>query len=428
MLKHLMSGSSLMAIAAMAPADKPGGSGDISKADKAFLKVIRESYEEEAGHDLKLTDTGILGIVDNVGRDKFMEMDLAEQIALLSKGEGLFKNIAVANPAISGIVSKFDKGFEAELALCLDATIKNKSSAVDIYGQFKRLFTRDQLNEMPYPGSDADDVKGTNYKPDIVETKTPAGEKVRTVFINDLVQAHPLGKKAQADIDDAINEGKIGGSVPRFKDMGKQKLRDLIASQTQVRNGMRSLFRRSLQLHHKLEAISGMPLVQWSWIAGNDDKCPLVPTEYKGAKFQKITRSPKPLWLVPIVDGTPDHVNGQEFSVSQIIAFKPDKALKEGGTLGDLKVSGKPVPPTESEIGESMSIDTMDTTLVALNAKLSNTEQRAALRLRMAQPDQDEFKASVCALYLNLKGTYDANKKWYDEYLNGKQEQVEKVA
>lgn len=395
---------------------------------KATLKVIREAFEEDQGHDLKLTDDAISAIVEKIGEKEFAEMDGEEQIKLLANAEATFKNIAVANPAISGIVSKFDKGFEAELALCLDATIKNKSSAVDIYGQFKRLFTRDQLNEMPYPGSDANDVKGTNYKPDIVEDKTPAGEKVRTVFVNDLVQAHPIGKKAQADIDDAINEGKVSGSVPRFKDMGKQKLRDLIASQTQVRNGMRSLFRRSLQLHHKLEAVTGMPLVQWSWIPGSDDKCPLVPTDFKGAKFMKITRSPKPLWLVPVVDGVPDHANGQEFSVSQIIAFKPAKALAEGGTLGDLKVSGKPVPPTEGEIGESMSIDTMDTTLVALNAKLSNTEQRAALRLRMAQPDQDEFKASVCALYLNLKGTYDANKKWYDEYLNGKQEQAAEKA
>lgn len=391
---------------------------------KAHIKGIREAFEAERGHDLKLTDDAISAIVEGLGDEVFNGMELEEQCKLFDQAESAFKGIAVANPAISGIVSKFDKAFETELSVCLDATIKNKSSAVDIYGQFKRLFTRDQLNEMPYPGSDADDVKGTNYKPDVVETKTPTGEKVRTVFVNDLVQAHPIGKQAQADIDDAMNETKVAGSVPRLKDMGKQKLRDMIASATQVRNGMRSLFRRSLQLHHKLEAVTGMPLVQWSWIPGTDDKCPLVPTEFKGAKFQKITRSPKPLWLVPVVNGTPDHANGQEFSVSQIIAFKPDKALREGGTLGDLKVSGKPVAPSEEQIGESMSIDTMDTTLVALNAKLSNTEQRAALRLRMAQPDNDEFKASVCALYLNLKSTYDANKKWYDEYLNGKQEQV----
>lgn len=388
---------------------------------KAELKAIRTVFEEERGHDLRLTDDAISAIVEKIGVEVFTEKDVEEQLKLFDTAEAAFKNIAVANPAISGIVSKFDTAFNKELDVCLDATIKNKSSAVDIYGQFKRLFTRDQLNEMPYPGSDADDVKGTNYKPDIVETKTPAGEKVRTVFINDLVQAHPIGKQAQADIDDAINEGKVSGSVARFKDMGKQKLRDLIASQTQVRNGMRSLFRRSLQLHHKLEAVTGMPLVQWSWIPGSDDKCPLVPKDFKGKDFMKITRSPKPLWLVPVVDGTPDHANGQEFSVSQIIAFKPDKALKEGGTLGDLKVSGKAAPVTPDQLGESMSVDTMDTTLVALNAKLSNTEQRAALRLRMAQPDNDEFKASVCALYLNLKGTYEANKKWYDEYLHGKE-------
>jgi hypothetical protein len=388
---------------------------------KPQLKSIREVYEEVQGHDLKLTDDAISAIVEKIGVDEFGEMEQDEQIKLFVQAEAAFKSIAVANPAISGIVSKFDTAFERELAVCLDANVKNKTSAVDIYGQFKRLFTRDQLNEMPYPGTEASDVVGTNYKPDIIETKTPAGEKIRTVFVNDLVQAHPIGKQAQADIDDALNETKAAGSVVRFKGMGKQKLRDLIASATQTRNGMRSLFRRTLQLHHKLEAVTGMPLVQWSWIPGTDDKCPLVPTEFKGTKFQKITRSPKPLWLVPVVDGTPDHANGQEFSVSQIIAFKPDKALKEGGTLGDLKVSGKPELVTPDQLGESMSIDTMDTTLVALNAKLSNTEQRAALRLRMAQPDQDEFKASVCALYLNLKGTYEANKKWYDEYLHGKE-------
>lgn len=394
---------------------------------KAELKAIRDSFEENRGHDLKLTNDAISAIVEKIGLEEFGAMDEEEQLKLFDTAEGAFKNIAVANPAISGIVSKFDKGFEAELVGCLDAVTKSKTSAVDMYGQFKRLFTRDQLNEMPYPGTEASDVAGTNFKPDIVETKTPAGEKIRTVFINDLVQAYPIGKQAQADIDDATSESNVKGSVPRFKDMGKQKLRELIASATQTRNGMRSLFRRSLQLHHKLEAITGMPLVQWSWVVGSDDKCPLVPKEFKGKEFMKVSRTPKPLWLVPIVDGVPDHVNGSDFSVSQIIAFNVDKALKEGGTLGDLKVSGKPVPPSEAEIGESMSIDTMDTTLVALNAKLSNTEQRAALRLRMAQPDQDEFKASVCALYLNLKGTYEANKKWYDEYLNGKQELV-KVA
>lgn len=425
MLKHLMSGSSLSSFAVMAPADKAGG---ISKDDKAFLKIIRETFESDQGHDLKLTDAGILGIVQNVGRKEFEEMDGDAQIALLVKGEAMFKDIAVSDPSITGIVSKFDKAFDAELAVCIDAMLKNKSSAVDIYGQFKRLFTRDQLNEMPYPGSDKDDVKGTNYKPDIVEKKAVAGGTIRTVFTNDLVQATERGKQYQKDIDDCTAELKTSGAVPRFKSFGKQKLRDILNSATQERNGMRSMFRRSLQLHHKLEALTGMSLVEWAWIRGTDDKSPTIPKEYKGTDMIKITRSPKPLWLTPVVDGKPDHANGKEFSVSQVIAFNPTKALAapDHGTLSDLIDSAKPEPETPESAGEKMSEETMDTTAVVFSAKLANTQARAALRQRLVQPDNDEVRASYCALYLSLQGIYNVNKKWYDEYLHGQETAQEK--
>lgn len=397
---------------------------------KAVLKVIREVFEEDQGHALKLTDDAVSTIVEKIGEKEFMEMDQDKQINLLNTAESAFKGIAVADPSITGIVSKFDKAFDDELAACIESIIKSKTSAVDIYGQFKRVFTREQLNELPYPGSDADDVKGTNYKPDIVEKKAVSGGKIRVVFTDDLVNATPRGKTYQADIEDAGNELKVSGSVARFKSAGKQKLRDIINNATQGRNAMRSMFRRSIQLHHKLAAIDMMPLVQWSWIPGTDDKCPLVPKEFKGTATMKVTRSPKPFWFVPVIDGKPDNANGKEFSVSQVIAFNPSKAvaMPDKGTLADLIDSAKGEPETPETLGEKMSTETMDTEVVVINAKLSNTVERAAVRKRIMEPDQDELRASYCALYLNLKGIYDTNKKWYDDYLHGQETAEQKEA
>lgn len=395
---------------------------------KAQLKSMREVYAEDRGHDLKLTDDAISAIVEKIGVEEFGAMDGEEQLKLFDQAESAFKGIAVADPSITGIVSKFDKAFDDELEACIESVIKSKTSSVDIYGQFKRVFTRDQLNEMPYPGSDADDVKGTNYKPDIVEKKAVSGGKIRVVFTDDLVAATPRGKGYQTDIDDAGNELKVSGSVPRLKSFGKQKLRDMINTATQKRNAMRSMFRRSLQLHHKLDAIDGMPLILWAWTPGTDDKCPLVPKEFKGTAMQKITRSPKPFWFTPVIDGKPDHANGKEFSVSQVIAFNPSKALAmpDKGTLSDLIDSARGEPETPETLGEKMSVETMDNDVVVINAKLSSTTERAALRKRIVEPDNDELRASYCALYLNLKGVYDTNKKWYDEYLHGQETAAEK--
>lgn len=395
---------------------------------KAEIKIIRDIFEEIKGHDLKLTNDAISAIVEKLG-DEWDGMETSEQLALFEKAEEAMKGIAVADPSITGIADKFDKQFNDEVELCVESVVKNKTSTVDMLGQFKRLFTKDQMAAMPYPGSDADDVKGTNYRPDIVERPAVAGGKIRTVFTNDLVQATAMGKAYQADIDDATKEADVAGAVPRFKGKGKQALRDIINTATMKRNAMRSLFRRSIQLFHKLDAIDGMPLVKWDWIAGGSDGCPLMPKTHKGTDFIKITRSPKPLWLTPIIDGVPSHGNAREFSVSQVIAFNPAKALAmpEGGTLANLIDSAKGEPETPETLGEKMSTEAFDTTLVVFNAKLSNTEERAAFRKRAVEPNNEDLREAGCALYLNLKGFYEANKKWYEERINGPEE-VRKTA
>lgn len=412
-----------------APANETGtapAKGGLAKAEKAMVKAIREAFESDRGHDMRITDQAILAIVNS--QADWDDMDGEEQMKLFDTAEDAFKGIAVSDPGISGIVAKFDKAFFTELDECIEAVIKAKQSGVDMYGQFKRLYSADQLDAMPYPGSDADDVKGTNYTPDIVVRKAVAGGEIRTVFVDDLVEATPQGKAWQKDIDEAGKELKVSGAIARFKNVGKQQLRGLINEATQQRNAFRKLVRTSLQLHHKLRAIEMMPLVRCSWIRGDvkNPKCPLVPKDYQSAETMCVSRSPRPLWITPIVDGIEDGANGQEFSVSQVIAFDPSWAMKqpEGGTLGNLKDSAKGEPETPETLGEKMTDDAMDTTAVVMVAKLRNTTQRAALRTRALQPDNETMRAAYCELAVLLDGFKKANAGWYEAYLD-KQEKAD---
>lgn len=389
---------------------------------KNELKAIREGFEEKTGHGLKLTDDAVSALVER-DRAKFDEMDEEDQINMFLKAEDAFKGIAIANPGITDLVSKFDAPFYAELEACVEAIVKGKQSAVDMFGQLKRVWSKAQYDACPYPGSDKDDVKGTNYTPDIVEKKAVAGGTIRTVFTDDLVNAMPKGKAAQQNIDDASAELKVSGSIARFKSKGKQALRDILNIAKQERDGYRKVIRAAIQLHHKLSAIDGMPLVKWSWLPGTNDKCPVVPKNYQGKDVIKVTRGPKPLWLEAVdAEGKVVPGSGKEFSVSQVIAFNPAKALAmpDHGTLGDLIDSAKGEPETADTIGEKMTAEAMDTTLVVIHAKLSKTEERASLRTRMLQPDNETLRDSVCALYLMLAPIYTANKTWYDERINGK--------
>ena len=394
----------------------------MANLSKTELKVIREAFEGEAGHELRLTDDAISKIV-MIDKDKFMEADLEDQVAQLLKAEDVFKGIAIADPSITGLINKMDEPFNTELEACINAVVKNKTTAIDIFAQFKRVYAKATLDALPYPGTDKDDVKGTNFRPDIIEKPAVAGGTIRTVFTHDWVQATKLGKQYQDDIDTAKNEEKNPGST-KFKGKSKKELKAITSSATQGRNAMRSMFGRALALHHKLSAISEMSWVKFEWIEGTKDKCVELPTEYQGNTTQRVTLAPKPFWFMPVnkETGKEKGSDGRDFSVTQVLAFDPAKAqrMPDGGTLAELVATAKAEPVTPESLGEKMTHETMDTEFVVLNAKLSNTEERAALRKRMVEKDNETLRESICALYLNLKGAYEANKKWYDERINGK--------
>lgn len=393
---------------------------------KAAIKSIREAFEEAKGHTLKLTDQAVSDIVEKC--EGWDTMDGDAQLALFEKAEEAFKGIAVSDPGITGLANKIDPEFTAELVLCLEAGIKAKTSGVDMYGQFKRVYKKALMDAMPYPGSDKDDVVGTNYAPDIVERKAVAGGMIRTVWLDDYVQAHPLGKTYQADMDDCTKELAVSGSIARFKNKSKQWLRDTYNQAKQGRDGMRKLFRIAIQLHHKLSAIEGMPLVKLEWIPTAADKCSLVPKEYTGTALVKVTRSPKPFWIKAIdAEGNEVPNSGKEFSVAQIIAFNPAKALKGegGGTMGDLIDSAKGEPETPESMGEKMTVEQMDTFAVVLWNKLKKTDERAALRARALEAGNEDLRETYCALAQVFNAFYRANEKWYTARLEAQEAQTE---
>lgn len=399
-----------------------------TKAQQDEIKVVREAFAETRGHELRITDQSILDIVSKV--EGWDDMEADEQLVLFDKAEEAFKDIAVTDPGISGLVSKMDEPFWKELDADIEAFIKAKNGTIDQYGSFKRIWTKEQFDAIPYPGSTKDSVVG-NQKPDIVVRKNTTGPgEIRTVFLDDLIHATAKGKALQADIEDTRNALKVSGSVKRFPvgTFGTKRLKDLQSMATLQLNSMRKMWRGAIQLHHKLSAIEGMPLVKVSWIEDESGSalCPRIPKDFGGKETFAVTRSGKPFWIDPCkADGTIISGKGLPYSLAQVTAFDPDWAMKQptGGTVNDLIESGKPDPVPAGETGKKMTTEELDLTIVTLHGKLSSREEMAAMRVRALSPGNDDLRESICYLYLNgLKATYEASKTWYDELLNGRAE------
>jgi len=398
---------------------------------KSELKAIRSFFSDTYGHELRLTDDAI-GMIAATPAFKALDDDddgAEKQAAMFKTAEDAYKDIAVSDPGISGLVAKMDPAFNAELDACIEATIKGKSTSLDMYGQLKRIWTKEQFDGTPMPGWTEDDCKNTNFKPDIVEKKAVSGGKIRVVFTDDLVQAMPKGKAFQQDMDDATAELKTSGAVKRFAGKGKQFLRDTFNYAKLQRDTMRKMVRAAIGLHHQISAIEGMPKVRIQWIPGASDRCPVIPKNFGGKETFKVTRSGKPFWITAL-DGTAEVPNsGKEFSVSQILAFDVRKALAmpDGGTMADLVESAKPEPETPEQKGEKMSPEEQDTLIVSIYSKLSNTEERAGWTKRMAEKDNETARDAYCGLYLILKPFFRKNAKWYGERIGLDEAQIKEA-
>lgn len=335
----------------------------MKKSERAIVKSVKEVYKQATGKDLALSDEITLGVLERAG-DTFDGMSDEDKIAFLSKAADTAKAVAVVDPGISVLVAKFDDDdkAQAELVESIDAIIRNKLNTVVMYADFKRIYTKEELDSMPYPGTDKDTLWLGNHKPDIVKTQASTGEEITVQWTHDFVDKMRLGKAYADTLDDIKKEENQMGSSSRYKNWGTQDLQSAKSDATTRRNALRSVVKRTIELHHQFEGVNGMPLVNIMWVVarqGNDKNAIAMPKEFgKDQPTIKVTAAPKNLWITP----KDEPMNGKLFSVSQLNQFEIATAIKNGGTMAALTATAKKAPKTPdaakaSGDGSSMTID-----------------------------------------------------------------------
>jgi hypothetical protein len=206
-----------------------------------------------------------------------------------------------------------------------------------MYAQFHRLYTLDQLNSFPRPGWDEEDVKGTNYNPDIVKTKDKAsGNPVTTVWMDDFIFSLGRGKELATQLDEVRKELKTTGSIPRLKGLSKKALETMKSDISSQFNALSSMVKRAIDLHHAFEAVQGMDKVVVEWCRGSEKDGIPIPSAYGTGKLGKdafyVSRAPRPLWIYPKGEAS----EGKNLSVTQLINFNVPEAIANGGTMKDL--------------------------------------------------------------------------------------------
>ena len=387
---------------------------------KVNLSVIRETFEGVKGRSLNMTDEVLVLVLERAGKvwqDFIDNEDEASAIAFLEKAEteAAKQSAAVADIGILALVAKIDDTFEAEITACLDATIKAKVTAVHFYAEMKRVFTKEELDTMPIPGTEAGHVTG-NAKPDKVKTVDNKGNPITTVWWNDFVSATARGKAFENQIADVAAELKTRHSVKHLANLKVSELEDLKADALSRRNALRNMYKRASGLHHQLEAIKAMPLVGIKWVKSRSDNAIRIPDGFGTGSFDKAvsaTGNAKPLWIWP----GDDVEAGGVFSVTQVLNFDIPAAIEAGGTMADLVASGKASggDNDSDDTTEVMTPDKRDTDFIELHAHLKMRDNMAAFRKTLNEPDQDELKDSVCSLFLLLKPIYLAHQAWYEK-------------
>lgn len=395
----------------------------MANINKEAVTAIREAFTAAKGRELKLSDETINGIFNS---EKWEELEEDGQMELLLKSEGIALSVMVTDPGISVLVSKLeaDDEFQSELTDCIDAVMKNKTTAIDVYAQFRRILTKEDMDGAPFPGTDKDTVFG-NHRPDKVVRVDQTGKEIVTVWTNDFVSALGRGKQYEGIIDEVKKEQKTPGST-QYKGKSKKELASLLSDATARRNAMRSMVKRALAFHHQFEAIAAMPQVEIEFIPGEGSSATLIPDRFgvNSHKGIKVTGAPKPIWIYPKGAAS----NGRDFSVTQVLAFDTAKALKgeNGGSMADLVATAG----TGAGTGEGEAAVTLDdfVKLAPDFWNVLNDRANMATLLKMVAPKKDDtapddLLESVCSVYLALKPIYDKNKTRYETIINRKDEQ-----
>ncbi len=394
------------------------------------LVAIRESFESTMGRTLNLSDELLQAILKRAGKawDDFENADDPEKEAcdFLAKAEAEAAKITVSDTGISVLVRKMDEEFHREVAECIAAVVKGKTTAIDMYAQFRRIYSKVELDSMPVPGTELEHVTG-NQKPDKIKTKDQTGKPITVVWTNDFVSAMPEGKEFEGKLDDIAKEVKAPGSVAWLKAFtSKKDIAALKSEYTGKRNALRSMVKRAISLHHQWEAVQGMPLVSCEWIPGKQkERAISVPVAFGEGELKDatlVTKAPKPIWISP--KGKPS--DGRDFSITQFLAFDVALALKgeNGGSMADLvATAGRGVGDGEGGEGEGDGVDmTGDVAQVTasqfynwLNVREHQAEVLKKIANRAKDPEGNDWLDLVGSIYIALKPIYEKNKAAYEE-------------
>lgn len=402
------------------------GTTKVSETEE-LLPLIKEAFKESRGRDVQLPDKVLVMVID-LAKD-WNDRDDDAKLELLELAETTAKDIMISDPGITTLIAKLDAEFIAEMDKCILAVVKGKTTAVDILAQMKRVYTKNEMDGMVMPGTEAEHVVGTNYRADKIKTKDKvSGDPITVVWTNDFADKFPQAANAVKDLADCEKEIKSPSSVARFKGKDKDDLAAIKASATQVRNAVRSIVKRSIKLHHRWSAIEMLPGCNIRWIPGTKDKGISMPTSYGegeiGKNAEVVTLSPKPIWIYSKADPS----KGRDFSVTQVLSFQPDLAKlgENGGNLADLvatagKGSDDGDDADKSGDGSKMEASVAQATLSQAYNFLNNGDNMRNVRMKMAAHKKDadgkDWLDLIGRMYLLLKPVYDGNKAAIDEVL-----------
>lgn len=406
-------------------------------------KAIKTAYKEATGNTLAIKNDLLVQLLGQ--HPEFDDMETDVQLKFLANLSEMAKGIAVADPAISELVSKIDDSAKAVILETIDRIIRAKASTLDCLAVFRRIYTKDELAGFAFPGLEkAKMEKGDNRKPDIVTTKLKNGDEITTVWSNDFCSNWGPCKVWETDMDDLKKEQKSSGSVPRFKHWGRQDIVNALKLVTSQRNAFRSMVKRAITFEHQMAAIEGLPKVvyEFAQIGAKDtvSKHVLLPVKYglgdklKDSDCVKVSLSPSPVWLYP-----KGQAGGMKpYSVTQINNMDIAAAIAAGGEMSNLTdtIAKGPDDDSGDDTGNGADADIDEAYGFAVKAAnwFGRRDNIAKLRKILADKKHPEHKdwlqlvgditSSLYPTYKRAKGEYEA----LNEIVTGKDDDETEAA
>jgi hypothetical protein len=284
-------------------------------------------------------------------------------------------------------------------------------SSIRALKHMRRILSTDELNNLPYPKSQATDVAQTNDPSNFDVYKTTRmnviGESVphTTSFYANIAETMPDGISALAalrHLDMAERDHK--DTPDEYKNLGKVEIKSRRADHKKTLNTLLKAIRTAAHIHLQEQKIAMCADVHFEW--------------YKDKKTGEIARSPRPIWIMSKKEGM---ASIKDWSVGQFLNWKiTPRAIREG-TLERIRAESKHVPKVSPVIGPTTAkekfkqssitdvTDALNGTLNWYRGKIPSDEQLNHKVLVGLLDNSDEGNATFYTLYKLLKVEYDNN-------------------